>query len=154
IFTVIQPYRLSRVKNYLDFLLNGNFRDQLNTGYQLYQTIIAVGSGGPLGYGFGQSRQKYNYLQETAFNDTIFAVIAEEFGLFGSVLVILAYVILLFRGLKVAQHAPDRFSAFLALGVVSWIFIQTVIHLGVNVGLVPLTGITLPFISYGGSSLI
>lgn len=154
IFIAMEPYRLTRVKNYLEFLVDGQFRDQLNTGYQLYQTILAVGSGGLFGYGFGQSRQKYNYLQETAFNDTIFAVVAEEFGLLGSILLIVAFATLFFRGLKIAQHSPDRFSAFIAIGIVAWLFVQTLVHLGVNVGLIPLTGLTLPFISAGGSSLL
>ncbi|MBD3280919.1 hypothetical protein GF389_05360 [Candidatus Dojkabacteria bacterium] len=154
VFIAIEPYRLKRIETFLHFLLSGSVSDPLNTGYQLRQILIAVGTGGIFGYGFGQSRQKYYYLQETAFTDTIFAVIAEEFGLFGSTLILIAFGVLILRGIKIANQANTRFSALIALGVTIWLFLQTIIHLSVNVGLFPLTGITLPFMSYGGSSLL
>lgn len=153
-FTFSEGYRQNRVNTYIGFLSTGEVADPTNTGYQLRQVLIAVGSGGVNGYGFGQSKQKYNYLQETAFNDTIFAVVAEEFGFIGSIIVIFAYVILIFRSLKIAQRAPNKFQQLTVIGISSWLFFQSAIHLGVNVGLIPLTGMTMPFLSYGGSSLI
>jgi cell division protein FtsW len=153
-FTFSEEYRLERVRTYMEVLRTGSPDKPLSSGYQLNQILTAVGSGGFDGYGFGQSRQKYFYLQETAFNDTIFAVVAEEFGFIGSVAVIFAFAVLAFRGVKIAQNAKSKYSSLLALGVSIWIFMQAVIHLGVNVGLFPLTGITLPFMSYGGSSLL
>jgi cell division protein FtsW len=154
VFTLSENYRMERVNTYIEVLETGSPEKPLSSGYQLNQILTAVGSGGFDGYGFGQSRQKYYYLQETAFNDTIFAVIAEEFGFLGSSAVIGAFALLVFRGVKIAQNAKNKFSSLLALGITVWIFLQAVIHLGVNVGLFPLTGITLPFMSYGGSSFI
>ncbi len=154
IFTVIEPYRVNRIKTYLHFLQTGQIDDPLNTGYQLRQILIAVGTGGFFGYGYGQSRQKYFYLQETAFSDTIFAVIAEEFGAIGSLIIICAFLILIFRSLKLAANVKSKFASLTVLGITVWFAIQTIIHMGVNVGLIPLTGVTLPFVSYGGSSLL
>lgn len=153
-FTTLEPYRMERVETYVDAVITGQPRNPLSSGYQLTQILTAVGSGGFSGYGFGQSRQKYFYLQETAFNDTIFAVIAEEFGFIGSIAVIASFYLLISRALKVAQACKNRFAAYTALGIALWLFLQSLIHLGVNVGMIPLTGITLPFMSYGGSSLI
>lgn len=154
IFTFTASYRVARVDTYLQFLIEGTIADPLNTGYQLRQILIAVGTGGLFGYGFGQSRQKYLYLQETAFTDTIFAVVAEEFGLIGGLLIITGFLIFALRGLKVARHCRTRYEGLVTAGIVIWITLQALIHLGVNVGLIPLTGMTLPFMSYGGSSLL
>jgi cell division protein FtsW len=154
IFTLIEPYRVNRIKTYLHFLQTGQIDDPLNTGYQLRQILIAVGTGGFFGYGYGQSRQKYFYLQETAFSDTIFAVIAEEFGAIGSLITIFAFLILIFRSLKLAANVKSKFASLTVLGITVWFAIQTIVHMGVNVGLIPLTGVTLPFVSYGGSSLL
>jgi cell division protein FtsW len=153
-FTVSEPYRMARLARHLDFTFTGQITDPLNTGYQLRQILIAVATGGLFGYGFGQSRQKYFYLQDTAFTDTIFAVIAEEFGFIGSILVIIGFMLLVFRAIKIAQASPNKFYSLIAAGVGIWIFFQSFIHLAVNVGLIPLTGMTLPLMSYGGSSLI
>jgi len=154
ILAITERYRFQRLNTFINFIITGNIPDPLNTGFQLKQILIAVGTGGLFGSGFGQSKQKYFYLQRTAVTDTIFAVIAEEFGLFGSVILVLAYVTIFFRGLKIAQYSKTKSGSLMALGITVWISLQTIIHLGVNVGLVPLTGITLPFVSYGGSSLI
>lgn len=154
IFAIGEAYRFSRIKTYLQFLLNGEIINPTSTGYQLNQILIAVGSGGFFGYGFGQSRQKYFYLQDTAFSDTIFAVIAEEFGTLGSAIIILAFAIIAFRGLKIAAACKNSYGSMLAFGIVVWLTMQAIVHLGVNVGLFPLTGLTLPFLSYGGSSLL
>lgn len=152
--SVSANYRRDRVNTYLEFLQTGEVPNRFKEGFQLNQILIAVGSGGFSGSGFGQSKQKYLYLQETAFSDTIFAVIAEEFGFLGSALVVVGYLILLLRSLKLAQNAPSQAAHLTALGITGWLFLQTIIHLGVNVGLIPLTGITLPFMSYGGSSVL
>ncbi len=147
-------YRASRVNTFLDFLRTGEVQDKLGSGYQLNQILIAVGSGGLFGYGFGQSRQKYFYLQDTAFSDTIFAVVAEEFGFFGSIILVAVFAILFLRLLKLAGKTKNKFASMLVVGITAWLSVQTLIHLAVNVGLMPLTGITLPLMSYGGSSLI
>ena len=154
IFILIEDYRIQRVKTYLDFFLTGEVTNPLGSGYQLYQILIAIGSGGIWGLGFGQSKQKYLYLQETAFTDTIFAVVAEEFGFIGSLAVVVTLTILFMRWIIIAKNTRDRFSYLLVIGITSWFFTQSFIHLAVNVGLFPLTGIPLPFMSYGGSSLL
>ncbi|MFH0905172.1 MAG: putative lipid II flippase FtsW [bacterium] len=143
------PYRLRRL---LTFLNPG--ADPLGSGYHINQALLAVGSGGLFGLGYGHSRQKFNFLPE-ASSDSIFAVIAEELGLIGSVfLVILPFAVIIWRGLITAKKAPDMFGRMLALGLTSWIGYQAVINIGAIIGLFPLTGIPLPFISQGGSSLV
>ncbi len=151
---ILEPYRLSRIKTFIEVIKTGQPPDPLGSGYQLSQILVAIGSGGFLGLGFGQGRQKFNYLGETAFSDTIFAVIAEEFGLLGAIIIISIFLIFLLRGLKIAGHAPDKFSALLAIGITSLIVLQAFLNISANIGLIPLTGIPLPFISYGGSSMI
>ena len=127
--------------------------DLAGIGYQIQQALIAIGSGGLFGYGFGNSRQKFAYLPE-AQSDTIFAVAAEELGFIRIVLVIVAFGIIAWRGMKVAENAPDRFSRYLATGIVCWISLEAFINIGVVMAILPNTGLTLPFISYGGSSLL
>ncbi|MFW5702341.1 MAG: FtsW/RodA/SpoVE family cell cycle protein [Candidatus Dojkabacteria bacterium] len=154
VFTMSEGYRMERIENYLQILETGTTENPLSSGYQVTQILTAVGSGGLDGYGFGQSRQKYFYLQETAFTDTIFAVIAEEFGLIGSLAVVSAYFVLSTRTLKIASFADNKNQYLILVGITAWIFFQSLVHIGVNVGLIPLTGITLPLMSYGGSSFI
>ncbi|MBD3280847.1 putative lipid II flippase FtsW [Candidatus Dojkabacteria bacterium] len=151
---VLETYRLERIKTYISVIQSGLPENRYGSGYQLSQVLIAVGSGGFDGLGFGQSKQKFNYLGETAFSDTIFAVIAEEFGFIGSLIVISAFLYISIRGLKIAKGAPDKLSTLLAAGVTIWISLQAFLNIAANVGLIPLTGIPLPFISYGGSSMI
>jgi cell division protein FtsW len=116
------------------------------------QALLAVGSGGFLGAGLGQSRQKFNYLPEPV-TDSIFAVLSEEFGFVGTVLLVALFVYLAYRGLRIAQSAPDAFGKFLVVGVIAWITFQAFINISAIIGLIPLTGIPLPLISYGGTSL-
>jgi cell division protein FtsW len=142
------PHRLSRVLTFLD-----PTKDVSGTGYHINQALIAIGSGGILGVGLGHSIQVYGYLPEAA-NDSIFAIIAEEFGLIGSFAIILLFGFVVYRGLKVAQSAPDTFSRLTATGISTWFGLQAVINIGAMLSLVPLTGIPLPWISYGGTSLI
>jgi cell division protein FtsW len=145
---VSSPYRLQRLETYL----RPETADPLSGGYHIQQILIAVGSGGPLGLGFGQSRQKYEYLPEVT-TDSIFAVIGEELGFAGSLAVVAALGFLIYKGMAVAREASDELGKLMATGVVSWLAIQCVVNLGAMTALIPLTGIPLPLISYGGSSV-
>lgn len=127
--------------------------DPLGIGFQIKQSLIAIGSGGFFGVGFGKSIQKFGYLPEVQ-GDTIFAATAEELGFFRMSLLIGAYMIIAYRGYMIARNAKDRFSMLVAIGITSWFTFQAMINMGVNLALLPLTGLTLPFISYGGTSLI
>ena len=127
--------------------------DPSDTGYQILQSLYAIGSGGLMGLGFGKSRQKYLYLP-FQYNDYIFAVICEELGLVGAGAIILLLACLILRGYWIALHAKDRFSTVLAAGLITLIAVQTVLNLGVVTNLLPSTGISLPFFSYGGSWLV
>lgn len=141
-----------RLKRLLTFLNPG--ADPLGAGYHVNQALLALGSGGLFGLGYGHSRQKYNFLPEAA-SDSIFAVIGEELGLIGAVfLVVLPFAIIVWRGLIIARRAPDMFGRMLALGITVWIGLQALLNIGAIVGLMPLTGLPLPFISLGGSSLV
>jgi len=140
-------YRLERIMVYLHPEL-----DPQGIGYQINQALLAVGTGGLWGLGLGRSRQKYYYLPEPA-GDSIFAIIAEELGLVRSVMVLAAFGLIAWRGFAIARRAPDVFGRLLAVGITSWIIVQAFINVGSILGLLPLTGIPLPFISYGGSSL-
>ena len=127
-------------------------QDPADTGYQILQSLYAIGSGGLFGLGLGKSRQKYLYLP-FQYNDYIFAIICEELGLFGAILIILLFAALILRGYWIALRASDRFSTVLAAGLVTLIAVQTVLNLGVVTNLLPSTGIALPFFSYGGTAL-
>src|SRR5437899_3691652 len=119
-----------------------------DVGYHICQALIAIGSGGIFGLGLGKSIQVYGYLPEAA-NDSIFAIIAEEFGILGSLLVIGLFGFLVYRGLQVARSAPDTFARLTATGISLWFLFQAFINIGAMVSIVPLTGVPLPFISYG-----
>ena len=127
-------------------------KDPGDTGYQILQSLYAIGSGGLFGLGFGKSRQKYLYLP-FQYNDYIFAIICEELGLVGAVMIIALFGALILRGYWIALRAPDRFSTALAAGLITLIALQTVLNLGVVTNLLPSTGIALPFFSYGGTAL-
>ncbi len=142
------PYRLAR----LSVFLNPDI-DPQGIGYQVNQALIAVGAGGPWGRGLGYGLQKFSYLPEPV-GDTIFAVIAEELGFIGSVLLLTAFAAFVFYAYRVAMNAPDVFGRLLAAGIASWIGIQAVINIAANVSLMPLTGIPLPFVSFGSTSLV
>lgn len=142
------PYRMERILSFLD-----PFQDPLGSGFQAIQALYAIGPGGLLGVGFDQSIQKHFYLPEPQ-TDFIFAIIAEELGFIGGVILIGLYMSLFKTVLKVSQNAPDLFGSFLMIGIISMIGIQTLINLGVVVGLFPVTGVTLPLMSYGGTSLV
>ena len=146
ILVMSSPYRAERLKTFM----GGG--DELGPGYHIQQAKIAIGAGGFFGLGLGRSQQKFRYLPEVQ-GDSIFAIIAEELGFIFAVAVIMAFVLLMIRGFKIARGSPDEFGKLLAAGITIWFVIQAMINLGAMVGLLPLTGITLPFISYGGSSL-
>ena len=141
------PYRIKRITSYLD-----PWSDPLGSGFQIIHSLLAIGPGGLFGLGLGQSRQKFLYLPEPQ-TDFIFAILSEELGFIGGSFVLLLFSLLLWRGIRVALGAPDLYGTFLAVGIVAMIAIQVMINIGVVTGLMPVTGITLPFLSYGGSSL-
>ena len=143
-----KPYQLDRFKCMLDPGI-----DPQGICYQTNQSLIAVGSGGIFGRGIGESRQKYMYLPEVS-GDSIFAIIAEETGLIISSLLTFAYIFLFYRGYLIAKKAPDDFGKILAIGIVSWLTIQALINIGGIINILPMTGVPLPFISYGGSAIL
>ncbi len=142
------PYRLSRVMG----MLNPDI-DPLGVNYQIRQALLAVGSGGIFGLGFGLSQQKFGFLPFPS-TDSIFAIFAEEAGFLGSIILLLLFAMLFWRGFLIARRSNNEFCRLVAMGIVGWIFIQTFINIGSMVGIIPFTGIPLPFISYGKSHLI
>ncbi len=142
-------YRRTRL---LESWLNAG-ADPRGAGFQLTQGLIALGSGGWFGVGLGNSRQKWDYLPN-AHSDFIFAVIGEELGLIGAIAILVAFAVLLYAGLRIALHAPDTFGRLLATGITTWIGLQTVANLGAVTGLLPITGVPLPLVSFGGSALV
>ncbi len=145
---ILFPHRMERLLTFLD-----PSRDSSDTGYHIQQALIAVGSGGLFGVGLGRSVQVYGYLPE-APNDSIFAIIAEEFGMIGSVMLIILFGLLVWRAFRIARKAPDTFGRLVATGIGIWLMFQAIINIGAMLSLIPLTGIPLPYISYGGSSLV
>jgi len=142
----LAPYRFSRLKVFLDPLL-----DPLGQGYQIKQALIGIGSGGLTGVGLGLSFQKFGFLPEP-ISDSIFAVVAEELGFLGASLIILLFLVLAWRSFILAKRIEDPFSRITTIGIASWITLQAFVNMGSITGLLPLTGIPLPFISYGGSA--
>jgi cell division protein FtsW len=148
LFISAVPYRRARLEAYFHPTSNCQ-----STGYQACQAVISVGSGGLIGLGLGRSVQAYGYLPEAA-NDSIFAIYAEKFGFIG-VAIILALFTALFTKLKIiAERAPDNFTRLFTIGTLAWLSVQTIINVGAMVGLLPLKGITLPLVSYGGTSVV
>lgn len=142
-----EPYRVRRLMAFLN-----PWADPSDSGYQTIQSLLALGSGGLFGLGLGQSRQKYAYLPAN-HTDFIFAILGEELGLLGTLTVVLLFFLFAWRGYRIAMKAPDSFGALLATGLTSMIVFQAALNMGVISGALPITGITLPLISYGGSSL-
>lgn len=145
---VSAPYRLKRISAFLN-----PWEDALNSGFQGIQSLLAIGPSGLFGHGFGQSRQKFLYLPEPQ-NDFIFSIIVEEMGFFGAVILISLFIIFLFTGYRLAILAPTKIGFYAIAGLQSMIGFQIFLNIGVVIGLFPVTGVTLPFISYGGSSLL
>lgn len=145
---IAAPYRMNRIVAFLN-----PWSDPLGTGFQSIQSLYAIGPGGLFGMGFGKSVQKHFYLPEPQ-TDFIFSIISEELGIIGIISVAALFLIIITRCIKISIKAPDTFSKFLTFGIVFQLSFQTLLNLAVVVGLVPVTGVTLPFFSYGGSSLI
>lgn len=148
ILIIIAPYRMDRITAFVD-----PWKDPLGTGFQIIQSLYAIGPGGLLGRGYLKSIQKQFYLPEPQ-TDFIFSIIAEEFGIVGAFIIVGLFVIILIRGVKIAIKTKDAFPKYLAFGMTFQIIFQAIMNLMVVVGLIPVTGVTLPFISYGGSSLL
>jgi cell division protein FtsW len=148
LLVVTSSYRRDRVATFLN-----PTADCQNTGYQSCQALIAVGSGGMFGLGLARSVQAYGYLPEAA-NDSIFAILAEKFGFLGVSMIIAAFAVFFGRLTRIIERAPDDFARLLVTGMLAWFSVQAIINIGAMLGLLPLKGITLPFISYGGTSLL
>ena len=144
---IAEPYRMKRVLSFLD-----PFQDPLGSGYQVIQSLYALGSGGLFGLGLGKSKQKYFYIPEPQ-NDFIFAIIGEELGLIGCILVIMLFIILVYRCVRIALKCEDIFGCMLVIGIGALIGIQAALNIAVATSSMPNTGVALPFISYGGTSL-
>jgi len=141
-------YKTDRITAFLD-----PWKDPTDTGFQAIQSLLAIGTGGIFGRGLGRSVQKHFYLPEPQ-NDFIFAIIAEELGFIGSITVLILFMILIWRGIKIAMSAPDMIGCVMATGIVTMIAVQVMINIAVATSSMPVTGMPLPFISYGGSSLV
>ena len=148
VLIAIAPYRLERILSFLN-----PWQDPLGSGFQIIQSLYAIGPGGLFGYGFLNSRQKHFYLPEPQ-TDFIFSIISEEFGFLGILIVTSLFFFILYRSFKIAMHTKDLFSKYLVFGIAFQIGFQAILNLMVVTGLIPVTGVTLPFLSYGGSSLL
>jgi cell division protein FtsW len=147
VMIIIEPYRMRRLTSFLD-----PFTDPQGSGYQVIQSLLALGSGGLFGVGLGKSIQKYLYIPEPQ-NDFIFAIIGEELGFIGCVTVIILFLLLIWRGIRIAINAPDLFGCLIATGITTMVGVQAIINIAVATSSMPVTGIPLPFISWGGNSL-
>ena len=148
LFIKFEPYRLDRIRVFFDPYL-----EPMGIGYQIKQALIAVGSGGIFGRGIGMSLQKFGFLPQ-AISDSIFAIVGEELGMVGATILIALFVFFFYLGIKIAKNSNDRFSKMTAIGITFWITLQAFINIASTIGIFPLTGIPLPFFSYGGSHLI
>ncbi len=147
-FAFLTPYARVRIHTWLN-----PFEDVQVKAYQTVQSLYAIGSGGLLGLGLGQSRQKYLYIPEPQ-NDYIFSIVCEELGFIGAMMVIVLFILLIWRGFVIAYHAKDKFGSLLVVGIISRVAIQTILNIAVVTNSIPPTGITLPFFSYGGTALL
>ncbi|MBQ8682027.1 MAG: putative lipid II flippase FtsW [Bacilli bacterium] len=145
---IMAPYRMKRIVSFLN-----PWSDPLGSGFQIIQSLYAIGPGGLLGLGFGNSIQKHFYLPEPQ-TDFIFAIISEEFGFMGVLIVASIFILIIYRGFHIAIHCENKFGKYLAFGITFQLAFQCLLNLMVVVGLIPVTGVTLPFLSYGGSSLL
>ena len=145
---IAAPYRLKRILSFLN-----PWEDPLGSGFQIIQSLYAIGPGGLFGYGFLNSRQKHFYLPEPQ-TDFIFSIISEEFGFVGILIVSILFLVIIYSGFKISKRSNDLFGKYLAFGITFQLAFQAILNLMVVVGLIPVTGVTLPFLSYGGSSLL
>lgn len=151
-----EDYRRGRVTSFWEILINGepSTSSKLDESFQNWNGIVAIANGGLFGRGFTESRYKLGFLQEAAYTDSIFAVIGEEFGFVGAMLIILGFLFFASVGYEIAQKAPNKFASLLATGMTSWIIIQAFLNIAANLAVIPFGGMPLPFFSYGGSSTI
>ena len=145
---IFEPYRLQRLITFTD-----PFKDRLGDGWQIIQSLYAIGSGGLFGVGFGNSRQKFMYVSEPQ-NDFIFSIICEELGLIGALAILALFGYMIYRGIKIAMNSPDTFGSLLVIGIIALVGVQVVLNIAVVTSSIPTTGIPLPFFSAGGSSLV
>ena len=145
---IIAPYRMDRITSFIN-----PWSDPLGTGFQIIQSLYAIGPGGLFGVGYLNSRQKAFYLPEPQ-TDFIFSIIAEEFGIVGTLVILLLFAIILIRGIKISLKQTNLFAKYLSFGLIFQLIVQVIMNLSVVIGLIPVTGVTLPFMSYGGSSLL
>lgn len=145
---LIAPYRMDRITSFIN-----PWSDPLGTGFQIIQSLYAIGPGGLFGVGYLNSRQKAFYLPEPQ-TDFIFSIIAEEFGIVGTLIILLLFSIILIRGIKISLKQTNLFAKYLSFGLIFQLIVQVIMNLSVVIGLIPVTGVTLPFMSYGGSSLL
>lgn len=148
IAVALEPYRLARVTSFLD-----PWADPLGAGWQIINSLLAIGSGGMFGLGLGKSRQKFSYIPEP-HNDFIFSILCEEMGFLGALIVVILFAVLVWRGIVIATRAPDRFGGFMVTGLISIIAIQTILNFAVVTSSMPVTGMPLPFFSYGGTAML
>lgn len=144
---MVEPYRRARLLSFMH-----PWSDPSNTGYQVVQSLVGLGSGGVAGVGLGASRAKWGFLPN-AYTDFIFSIVGEELGLIGAVMVVGLFVAFAVVGLRVAKRAPDRFGLLLAVGISIWVTTQAILNMGAVIGMLPVTGVPLPLVSFGGSSL-
>jgi len=142
-----RPYQLNRILTFFDFDSSNRFN------YQLWQGIIGFGNGGLFGVGAGESRQRDLFLPES-YNDFVYAIIGEEYGLVGTLLVLSAFLFIFLRGFRIAKHARDNFGRFLSMGITITITLYALVNASVALGILPTTGLPMPFVSYGGTSLV
>ena len=152
VFIAITPYRLERVKMYFNQIANPDTVSIEDKGYHLNESLIAIGSGGLFGVGYGKSTTKYRYLPEP-IGDSIFAVVAEELGFVGGLFLLAVFIALFIRGFMIANNSRDTFAKLTVIGFITVFTVQTFIHIAAISGVFPLTGVPLPFVSYGGTSL-
>ena len=145
---IVAPYRMKRIISFLN-----PWTDPLGSGFQIIQSLYAIGPSGLMGSGFGNSIQKHFYLPEPQ-TDFIFSIISEEFGFMGILIVASLFIVIIYRGFRISKNCENKFGKYLAFGITFQLAFQTVLNLMVVVGLIPVTGVTLPFLSYGGSSLL
>ena len=148
VLIIIAPYRMERIVSFLN-----PWSDPLGSGFQIIQSLYAIGPGGLLGLGFGNSIQKHFYLPEPQ-TDFIFSIISEEFGVMGILIVAMLFITIIYQGIKISINCEDMFGKYLSFGIIFSLAFQSLLNLMVVVGLIPVTGVTLPFLSYGGSSLL
>ena len=155
IAAILEPYRIDRLSTYFPLIFKGVVVDPHGKGYQTQQILLGIGSGGLLGKGFGQSRQRYGYLPEnTAFTDSISAIFLEEFGFVGGIVLLYAWLYFFKVAMNIANNVREKEMKLVSFGIGFWLTIQALLHIGTNVGLLPLTGMPLPLFTYGGSNTI